>query len=74
MPTDYDFVQLYVRLEKLDKELKDLRKELGEIKWYQQHGTTGPVALSSAQPGDGAAYLGVFDYLSDNDKFEEDFK
>lgn len=32
MPTDYDFVQLYVRLEKLDKELKELRKEIGEVK------------------------------------------
>ena len=32
MATDYDFVQLYVRLEKLDKELKELRNEVGEIK------------------------------------------
>jgi hypothetical protein len=65
MPTDYDFVQLYVRLEKLDAELKELREEVGQIKWYQQHGTTGPVAFSSAQPGHGAAYVGVLDYLSD---------
>lgn len=72
--TDTDLVLIYKRFKEIDAELKELRKEVGEIKWYQQHVTTSPVAFSSAQPGHGAAYVGVFDYLSDNDKFEEDFK
>lgn len=72
--TETDLILIYKRFEEIDRELKDLRKEVGEIKWYQQHGTTGAVAFSSARPGHGAAYVGVFDYLSDNDKFEEDFK
>lgn len=48
--SDYDFIQLYKKLEVLDRELKELRREVGEMKWYQQHGTTGAVAYSAKVP------------------------
>jgi len=48
--SDYDFIQLYKKLEVLDRELKELRAEVNQIKWYQQHGTNGAVAYSATTP------------------------
>ena len=44
-----DIDELFRKFTILDAELKELRKEVGEMKWYAQHGTTGAVAYSAGQ-------------------------
>ncbi len=51
--SERDIDELFRRFAILDAELKEIRKELTEVKqqssstaWYQKHGTTGPVAYS----------------------------
>lgn len=71
--TDTDLLLIYKRFEEIDRELKELRKEVGEVKWYQQHGTTGPVAYSAPQPK--KQWVPQWEEnLSDNEKFDGEFK
>lgn len=92
--SDFAIQDLFRKFIELDRELKELRQEVGEIKWSINHGTTGAVAYSAntpmqnnrypgeeewredlkiidGPPGHGASYMGVIEYLSDNEKFEE---
>jgi len=48
MTSDRDIDELFRKFTELDAELKELKKEVSEIKWYQQHGTKGTVAYSAA--------------------------
>lgn len=68
--SDRDIDELFRKFKELDVELKELRREVSEIKWYTQHGTSGAVAYSAAPPGHGQAYVGVIDSV----KFDEEFK
>lgn len=45
--TDRDIDELFRRFADLDRELKELRTEVNQLKWYQQHGTNGAVAYSA---------------------------
>jgi len=60
MATDFDITNLYQKWIELDRELKELRTEVNQLKWYaasqtQQHGTNGAVAYSGrTSPGMGA--------------------
>lgn len=52
MATDFDITNLYQKWIELDGELKELRTEVNQLKWYaasqtQQHGTNGAVAYSA---------------------------
>lgn len=42
-----DIDKLYQKFVELDKELKELKKEVSEIKWKQQYGHSGDVAYSA---------------------------
>lgn len=44
MTSDIDIDNLFKKFAILDAELKELKKEIGEIKWFVKHGTTGAVA------------------------------
>lgn len=48
--SDRDIDELFRRFADLDRELKDLRTEVNQLKWYQQHGTNGAVAYSASTP------------------------
>lgn len=45
--SDRDIDELFRRFYDLDRELKELRTEVNQLKWYQQHGTNGAVAYSA---------------------------
>lgn len=45
--SDRDIDELFRRFADLDRELKELRTEVNQLKWYQQHGTNGAVAYSA---------------------------
>lgn len=45
--SDRDIDELFRRFYDLDRELKELRTEVSQLKWYQQHGTNGAVAYST---------------------------
>ena len=47
--SERDIDELFRKFSILDAELKQLRVEVGEIKWYQQHGTKGAVAYLGDQ-------------------------
>ncbi len=48
--TDLDIMNLYQKWIELDRELKELRNEVNQMKWYAQHGTNGAVAYSATEP------------------------
>lgn len=41
--SEYDLKRLFEKWIELDHELKELKAEVSQIKWYQQNGTNGPV-------------------------------
>lgn len=68
-----DIDELFRKFGILDEELKQLRKEVGEIKWYAQHGTTGAVAYSVTTAK--KPWVPQWEeHLSDNEQFDEEFK
>lgn len=77
--TQIDIDALFRKFAELDVELKQLRKEVGEMKWYaasqtQHHGTTGAVAYSATASNSKSWLPQWEENLSDNEKFDGEFK
>lgn len=72
-----DIDKLYKKWVELDKELKELKKEVSEIKWKQQYGHSGAVAYSATSFEAKPNYnwqLGTLMSTSETEQWDDTFK